>query len=257
MALFCSMAFGYVEAQQDTGKTEKPGTQPPAQNTPAAGKPAPTANKPPVDTTKAALEKKTKDSLAALQDVCDSCAKKAYDSCSTNTCKPGALAEGGSWWLVYTPLILFAILLIVLLSSIKDFDLKEALSENEYVKKTIVNPAYSDLAIKDIAGTAAAANISDVLPPTIEITDISTAANSLPTPGRISSSRFIAFVTSLITLILAVCLCSFFIYFYIATGRAPDISKFSAVLLALGIGVVPYAFNKVAAAIANKPVTNE
>ena len=90
-----------------------------------------------------------------------------------------------------------------------------------------------------------------------EIDKLVILASELPTAPRASSSRFIALVTSLLTLIIAVCLCSFFIYFYIATGTPPDISKFSSVLLALGIGVVPYAFNKVAAAISNKPATSE
>jgi hypothetical protein len=54
------------------------------------------------------------------------------------------------------------------------------------------------------------------------------------------------------TLIIALCMACFFIYYYIRTGCAPDLSPLSMILLALGLGVVPYAFNKVSTAIASK-----
>lgn len=332
--LFCSIAWVNGQAP-DTPEPAKLPVQVPSQNPPAPAKTDPRASIPPIDTTKAAIEKKTKDSLAALKTICDSCAKKASDTFTNKIHKPGALEDPvGSWLLVFLPLILFGTIITVLFSKLGKFSLQEALTENEYVKKTIKNPEYTLAAATTLAGTNAFASLNAILPPTIDITDISnnaltssgiidaqikdkttklglqiiadkaenaqeqllinalpagpaqigrqailqtkiasdkakndktqseidtliTKASELPTTPRASSSRFIALVTSLLTLIIAVCLCSFFIYFYIATGTPPDISKFSSVLLALGIGVLPYAFNKVATAITNKPTINE
>ena len=283
------------------------------------------------------LKKQLLDSLAIVKGVCDSCDKIACDTSSVKIHKPGALVEPfGSWTLVFLPLVLLGLIIWLLFSKLGKFNLQEALTENEYVKKTIKNPEYTAVAATTLAGTNASANVNTILPPTIDITDISnnafpttfgildaqikdkkvklasqiiddkaandkeqlaidallatnaekpirqaalstklasdkakydqtqveidqliTKSSELPATPRASSSRFIALVTSMLTLIMAVCLCSFFIYFYIATGTAPDISKFSSVLLALGIGVVPYAFNKVATAITNRPTNNE
>lgn len=241
VALFCSIVSGSTAQQSATEKASADSL---------------------AKVAKAAADKKTKDSLEALKKIpvaksaCDTCPQKICDTSTTKICKPGKLAECGSWWLVYTPVILFLLILIYLLLNLQKFDLKEALTENEYVKKTIANPEYKAANIITLAGTIASATVDSILPPTIEITDI--PPTGLPTPGRASSSRFIALVTSLLTLIIAVSLCSFFIYFYIVTGSAPDIGKFSSVLITLGIGVVPYAFNKIAAAISNnKSTTND
>jgi len=63
-----------------------------------------------------------------------------------------------------------------------------------------------------------------------------------------SSSRFILFLTSLTTLILTACVTSYYFFMKIycvdcSTGL--ELDQFSNVLLALGIGVVPYAVNQV------------
>lgn len=342
MAVFCTMLWGDMEAQ-DTTKGVKPPTQLPSQVDPKTQKPSVDPKAPSVDTTKLAAEKKLQDSImemqikAAAKAACDTCRKKLSDSCNVKINKPGALADPlGSWTLVLIPLILFGVIIGTLFKKLGDFSLQEALTENEYVKKTIKNPEYTATAATTLAGTGASASVNTILPPTIDITDISNnaiaspgiledhikdkklklaqqlindkadndkeqllinalpdadpskpvkqtaldakitndklkndqiqteideliiLASELPTTPRASSSRFIALVTSLLTLVVAVCLCSFFIYFYIATGTPPDIGKFSSVLLALGIGVIPYAFNKVAAAISsNKSTTDE
>ncbi len=56
---------------------------------------------------------------------------------------------------------------------------------------------------------------------------------------RPSISRYIALITSIITIILVVCMSSFFIYQYIRTGCPPDFSALTPVLIALGLGVTP------------------
>jgi hypothetical protein len=56
-----------------------------------------------------------------------------------------------------------------------------------------------------------------------------------------SSSRLIAFLSSLSAVILAICLFSYYMYFAIKGLTPPDFEKLWTILAAIGIGVVPYA----------------
>lgn len=146
------------------------------------------------------------------------------------------------WVLVFSPILVFIIALFVIKKKLNGFDLREALSESELPKKTVANPEYTAEKLNTLANnTALAGTLQMLIPPTIEITA------SLEYPK--SSSRYIAFITSALTWIIALCLTCFFLYQYIRTGSAPKLDGLSDVLLALGIGVVPYAFNKMSNAI--------
>ena len=52
-------------------------------------------------------------------------------------------------------------------------------------------------------------------------------------------------MTSMVSLLIGICLSSFFVYSFLKDGTPPDITKLSGVLISMGIGVVPYAFNKI------------
>lgn len=67
---------------------------------------------------------------------------------------------------------------------------------------------------------------------------------------RASISRYIAFITSMVTILLVVCMSSFFIYHYMKTSCPPDFGALTTVLIALGLGVTPYLVNRVSAASA-------
>lgn len=67
------------------------------------------------------------------------------------------------------------------------------------------------------------------------------------TPKR-SASRFILFITGITTLVITVCFTTYYFYikiYQINGGADPDLDGFTNVLLALGIGVVPYTVNQV------------
>ena|SRR5450631_1896641 len=149
----------------------------------------------------------------------------------------GKPVEGADWLLVYSPVLLFFIALMVLRSLLNGFDVKDSLTENDFEKETVANPQYTAQSLLALQVSPALA--SD-LPPTYELT---TKVKSK------SSSRYIALITSSFAWMICVALSSFFIYMYITTGKPPEISKISDVLLAMGVGVVPYAFNKVSDAI--------
>ena len=69
-----------------------------------------------------------------------------------------------------------------------------------------------------------------------------------PAPPKRSASRFILFITAITTLVITVCFTTYYIYvkvYNINGGSDPDLEGFTNVLLALGIGVIPYSVNQV------------
>ena len=162
--------------------------------------------------------------------------------------------SGGSWVLVFMPILLFIILLIILLKgALKDFKFIDALSENEQPRLTILNPEYSSATTsiqKVLAIVPQPADLSDIVPPTLEVSVL--PGGTATTTYRPSISRFIALFSGMLTVIVAVCMVSFFLYNYMHTGCPPDLSNLSTVLIALGVGVAPYAINKVSSALASR-----
>ncbi len=146
------------------------------------------------------------------------------------------------WVLIFSPIWLFVIALFLVRKKLKNFSLKEFLTEPELPKKTIPNPEYTSEKLNTLATNPAISGVlATLIPPTIEVT----ASTEFPK----SSSRYIALITSALTWIIVLCLSCFFLYQYMRTNKPPELSGLSSVLLALGIGVVPYAFNKMSAAM--------
>lgn len=124
----------------------------------------------------------------------------------------------------FSPLILFLIIFTFVFTRLKkeDYKISDSLKENETIKVSMPNP----LSVNPAPGEAP--------PPFID-------KNIQPK----SSSRLIAFITGLTTLGIASSLCCFWLYTYIKCGFAPKLDDITNVLLTLGLGVVPYAFNKI------------
>lgn len=207
----------------------------------------------------------------SVKDTVDAIAKKAMakPSCIGQSFQPN---DWGFWqWaLVFLPVFIFIIVIgILVFAGLKDFDIAEALKENELTKVTIPNPFYT--------GQQAATGQTDV-PLTLEITanvkyipavpanlalippilasDARYEINDADKIYRPSISRYIALISSLLIIIIAVCLSSFFIYHYLRTGCPPELGALTTVLIALGISIVPYAANKVSTAVAGKSSEN-
>lgn len=69
-----------------------------------------------------------------------------------------------------------------------------------------------------------------------------------PAQGKKSASRLILFLSGVTSLILGVCITSYYFYmtiYCIDCTSNLDLMDFTNVILALGIGVVPYAVNQV------------
>lgn len=146
----------------------------------------------------------------------------------------------GEWILIAAPFVIF-LLIFYSIGKADGFKFSEALTESDQTKQTKENPQYTIDNLKELKDTP---NLSIVLPPTIEVTP--TIATYRP-----SISRYIAFITSLFTLIITLSMTSFFIYHYVSMGCPPDLGAFSTILIALGIGMAPYIINKVSTAVKN------
>lgn len=149
----------------------------------------------------------------------------------------GKPVEGTDWLLVFSPVILFIIILLFINPKLKGFDLKEALQDDVQSKTTQLNPQYTSANLMALAANPA---MTTLLTPTIEI-----STGVYPK----SSSRYIALITSILTWTIALCLACYFMYGYILTGVPPELNKLTDMVLTLGIGVVPYAFNKLSEAV--------
>jgi hypothetical protein len=149
----------------------------------------------------------------------------------------GRPVAGGDYAIVFLPIALFFIVLSILRVVLKGYDLQSALTENEYETKVVPNPQHT---AANLLTMASAPGLTAAIPPTIEV-----SGSEKPK----SASRYIALLTTCVTLVIGLSLTSFCIYMYINTGVIPDLGKVSSVLLTLGIGVVPYAFNKFSDAV--------
>jgi len=168
---------------------------------------------------------------------------KAADAVANN--KPdrpkwnGKDVEGADWILVWAPVAFFIISIWAINSRTKEFKLQDALTEDNYPLITITNPLYTAAIITALPVGA------PPVPPTITV-------NKTDVGFPKSSSRYLALITTALTLIIAACLTSAFIYIYITSGIQPEFNHLGDILLALGIGVTPYAVNKVSTAISSK-----
>ena len=151
-----------------------------------------------------------------------------------------AQLNAGEWTLVFSPLVLFVGTLLLLRRKLSGFRIRELLLESELPRRTIANPQYTVANLSALATTTPGMDLARVLPPTLEISE--------PHFSK-SSSRYMAFITSCLAWVITLLLTCFFIYEYIVTDRAPDLGGFASVLISLGVGVAPYAFNKAASAL--------
>lgn len=154
--------------------------------------------------------------------------------------------------IIFSPLWIFLTTIIVVFVRIGKFTLKDIISETQYPIKIEPNTLYDQGKIKELLSVKSdnsglAASLSKIYPPTIQTTQTST---------KISVSRLIALITSMLSILVVLLVCCLYIECYIHTKPFPDLSGLVGVFVSLGLGVVPYSFNKVSTAIASKKAGN-
>jgi alkylhydroperoxidase/carboxymuconolactone decarboxylase family protein YurZ len=110
----------------------------------------------------------------------------------------------------------------------------------------LINPGSASVGVMN--------GLASLFPPTIEVTTDKNGDDSR-TSFRPSASRLLAFFSGLLLMLVGLVCSCFYIYFYLVSGVAPDLSKLTGVFIALGIGMAPYAINKVANATTGKDKT--
>lgn len=131
---------------------------------------------------------------------------------------PGSI----EWWLIFLPVLLFVVFAIMLFLRMKNssITLSKLLAEK-------------DLVMAQQTAAIAAANANEPPPPT--------------TPPPASSSRLISLLTGVTATIISVGLTSTWIYGYVLnpSSGGPDFKNITTLLITLGIGVIPYGFNRI------------
>lgn len=127
--------------------------------------------------------------------------------------------------IVISPLLIFLIIMRILRSSLRSQNIKIAdlLVETDQVPPPPPNTPNAD------------ANADNAAAPADQ-------------PVKRSASRFILFLSGITSLILATCMTTYYFYmkiYCISCEGGLDLSEFTNVLLALGIGVVPYSVNQI------------
>jgi len=125
----------------------------------------------------------------------------------------------GYWWynsqarveclIALSPIYLSLLLILLIIPKLKDYDLKQALSENEHPEPQEDNPN----------------SFNNISPPA-------------------SASRLVVFITSLAAIIIAISCTSAYLYKNLILNQTLNLDGFGKFLGGLGIGAVPYIVNK-------------
>ncbi len=145
-------------------------------------------------------------------------------------------------FLAYLPVILFAFILIILFWKLnkESYKIGDALKENTTIEVSEDNPALAE------KPKPASTGENDTTPKPAQL---ATPPPFVPkTIQPKSTSRLIAFISGLVSVGIAASLCSFLMYNYFNGDKNVDLSQLTNVLLSLGIGVIPYAVNKISTA---------
>lgn len=154
---------------------------------------------------------------------------------TTNKCVDTQKSDPWLFWiLVLLPLLLSFVGL--LMSGISKDDVSKAITDKDAPIQTVKKNITLPTTVTTAGGT--------------EVTDPGRTDETTQTTGyQKSASRLLLFLTGTLTLILALCLVMVFIAGYLKCMEAPQYTSLTNVLLALGIGVIPYAASQVKAAV--------
>lgn len=182
-------------------------------------------------------------------------------------------SPGISGIIVFLPVALFIYILMLVVFKLKkdkvrfsdfliDKETKVAMKKEE-VNVVVANANANIAAANAIRANAPAYTAANVPPPPIPAPNVVTApipfaaddnnpatpSTSGPKPEEQSTSRLIAFISGVTSVALAVCIASFYFYRSFMGDTNISIGNLANVLYGLGLGVVPYGFNKIASAL--------
>jgi hypothetical protein len=163
-------------------------------------------------------------------------------------------------FITFFPVILFIIILFTVMIKLKrdnvklsdfliDKDTQVAIKKEQAsieIAKANANIATAN-AIRANAPVYAAANVA---PPEIPAAPIGNDNDGQATsPKEQSTSRLLAFISGITSVALAACIATFYFYRSFLGESNVSIGNLANVLYGLGLGVIPYGFNKIANAL--------
>ena len=173
------------------------------------------------------------------------------------TCNPKDI-NGAMLVIAFAPLVLFLLTVIFFFLKLgkEGYKLGDALKENSTIDVSVNNPAEEPKAAAPVQDGAQQLPKNDENPEQAA-QGAGVAPNNVTTPvkptvpfvGKTiqpkSTSRILAFLSGLVSLGIACCLTSFWLYRFFECNEAPELKDLTNVLLSLGIGIIPYAVNKI------------
>lgn len=148
-------------------------------------------------------------------------------------------------WVAISPVLLFLLIICIVFFKLKKdkVSLKDLLLDKdanvqmeEQQTEKLKAFAKADF-VNQKALMDAAAEVNNTVDPTTE------------QKPNTSLSRFLAFISGLVSVGLACVLTTFAMWNHFDTNEFPKLNELLGVLLSLGIGVIPYAFNKISTAV--------
>lgn len=130
--------------------------------------------------------------------------------------------------------------------------LSEILIDKETVlekRKTDVSIAASHAQVATAAAAAITANPNASLPADTFTPPAAASVSQTQDNPEQSTSRLIVFICGITSIALACCICTFYFYKSFTGTEKVDLGNLTNVLYGLGLGVLPYGFNKIAAAL--------
>jgi len=175
-----------------------------------------------------------------------------------------------SAFIAFLPVTFFLLIILVILVKSKrnDITLREILLDKdlqltikkEEAKVDVANAKANESFSRAITARAQAAQAAGVAPlaadapiPDPAVTKPNDAAAGDDAKSDASNqqsiSRLLALISGVTSVALAACVATFYMYRWSLGDTNPDIGHLSTVLYGLGLGVIPYGFNKVASAL--------
>lgn len=159
--------------------------------------------------------------------------------------------SAGEKWLAITPILFFILIIFLVFIKLR----KDKVSFKDLLLDKDVEIALETQKTSQISTLVSSMqSTSELLPETkMKINkiaeDILNPVNGDQVKNNSSISRFLAFISGIVSVGLASSITSFYMWNFFDGGRPLNLNDLLTVLLSLGIGVIPYAFNKVGSAL--------
>lgn len=144
-------------------------------------------------------------------------------------------------WLAISPILLFLLIVTIVFLKLK----KDKVSLKDLLLDKDANVQMEAEKTEQVKAFAAAPAANQQL-----LMQTATMTSNDPNAEKpnTSVSRFLAFISGLVSVGLACVLAAFAMWNHFDNNVFPELNNLVGVLLSLGIGVVPYAFNKISTA---------